>query len=354
MRCDEAAEYVSALCDGETIPREAAAHVRDCSVCAGLMQEYIALGAALRREASLALCAPPPAPHWETKTGVLHRLWRKGWETMRVPRMAFAALVLLALTAVGAGWKMRSVGAQGNGSVVLLTIEREGQSGAVVCPLSLDDANQPGCAFAGNIDPVKKSGVLFKAAGRANGAVRLIVRSATRTAPPYDLELDKQPGRVVILMPGVPLKLPVEGIGTFILHGEWSDHMPPNIGVQVKNIDPEPAELRIMEPALLREDTRVGDLTGSASTNNGFEHGVEIVFPKSGRYLFSLVPIRDSVEGKIHMGRIDFEYNGTKYTLLTGTPIARQEKVWVQAEPDYKTNSYGISTPSLRDLALNK
>jgi hypothetical protein len=62
MRCDEAAESVSALCDGEMITPEAAAHIRTCAACAELMEQYIALGATLRREASLELCALPP-PH---------------------------------------------------------------------------------------------------------------------------------------------------------------------------------------------------------------------------------------------------------------------------------------------------
>ncbi len=53
MKCEEAAEFVSALCDGEKIPRAAAEHVGECDVCATRLTEYAEMGAELRRVASL-------------------------------------------------------------------------------------------------------------------------------------------------------------------------------------------------------------------------------------------------------------------------------------------------------------
>ena len=373
MRCDEVAEYVSAICDGETIPHDAAAHLRECAVCSGLIQEYIVLGVALRREASLEFSAPS-TPHWETKTGVIYRLWRKGWGTMRIPRVAFAAIVLMALIAVGAGWKMIRVGAQGTGSVVLLTIEREGQSEPAICPLSVVDPHDGGCAFGGEIDPMKNTApaVSFKVAGRTADGVRLLVKTTIHTAanpnvreedrhepnPSMDkADLVRQSSREMLLVPGVPLKIQVEGMGTMTLRAEWSDHMPPWRGM-LTNIDPGPTELRISNPFLLKEDTRIGDITASAGTENGFEHGVAIVYPEAGRYLFSLAPIKDAVVGDIKENRIDFEYNGANFVLLTGAPISRQKKVWIRAQPNYKNahcrGCYGVSTRDIRKLAIEK
>jgi predicted anti-sigma-YlaC factor YlaD len=52
MRCEDAEEFVSALCDGERIPREAAEHIGECEKCRTWLQDYAMLGAELRRTAS--------------------------------------------------------------------------------------------------------------------------------------------------------------------------------------------------------------------------------------------------------------------------------------------------------------
>ena len=53
MKCEEAAEFVSALCDGESIPPEAAEHIGTCETCQARLKEYGEIGMALRRVASL-------------------------------------------------------------------------------------------------------------------------------------------------------------------------------------------------------------------------------------------------------------------------------------------------------------
>jgi len=45
MRCDEAAEFVSALCDDEVVPRAAAEHMRTCAFCQARLQEYMEMSA---------------------------------------------------------------------------------------------------------------------------------------------------------------------------------------------------------------------------------------------------------------------------------------------------------------------
>jgi len=312
------------------------------------MEQYIALGAALRREASLALGALPPTPHWETRTGILTRLWRKGWETMRVPRLAFAVLVLVALFMIGAEWKRARVGAESTGSVVVVTVDREDQSVFSSCALSLVDPSKDSMSMGGILDPKKDLGaaISLKLAGRVEGGVRLLVRTNAGPIATTDTgDLAKQPEREMILMPGVPLKVAIGNSGTLTLHGEWFDHIPAEVGMGIKSIDPGPSELRIQQPVLLKGDMRIGEIDGNAD-NSGFDTSVSLVFPKTGRYLFSLSPIQDSVEGKIEKNRIKFEYQGRPYTLLTAAPIAQLEKVWVKVEPDYKDpdhpGSYGF------------
>ena len=66
MRCDEAAEFVSARCDGEVIPQTAAEHLETCALCHALLEEYMEMGAELRRTASL-----------EIEQGISPRIWTK-------------------------------------------------------------------------------------------------------------------------------------------------------------------------------------------------------------------------------------------------------------------------------------
>jgi len=70
MRCDEAAEFVSARCDGEVIPQTAAEHLETCALCHALLEEYMEMGAELRRAASL-----------EIEQGVSPRIWTKPQRT---------------------------------------------------------------------------------------------------------------------------------------------------------------------------------------------------------------------------------------------------------------------------------
>jgi hypothetical protein len=268
--------------------------------------------------------------------------------------------VLLALVAVGAGWKMIRVGAQGTGSVVRLSVEMEGRSEPAICYLSVVDSSDGGCGFGG-----KTSVVGFRAAGRTADAVRLLVKTTIHTRPSEasvsmsdtDAGVEQQSSREMLLVPGEPLKIQVEGMGTVTVRAEWLDHRPPWLATQ-GNIDPGPTQLRISNPFLLKDDARISDITANASVGNGLEHGVAIVFPNAGRYVLSLTPIKDAVEGNIKENRIDFEYNGAKYVLLTGAPIARQEKAWVLVQPNYKDPNcrgcYGVSMPDIRSLAIEK
>ncbi len=66
MNCDKAREYVSAIYDGEAVPREAAEHTARCADCRELLQGYAKAGAALRGYSSLLLAEPVPERTWLT------------------------------------------------------------------------------------------------------------------------------------------------------------------------------------------------------------------------------------------------------------------------------------------------
>jgi hypothetical protein len=251
------------------------------------------------------------------------------------------------------------VGAESSGSVVLVTVDREDQSVFSSCALSLVDSSKDSMAMGGVLDSKKDlaAAISLKLAGRVEGGVRLLVKSYAGPITKVNTsDLAKLPERDVILMPGVPLKVAMGDSGTLTLHGEWFDHIPAEVGMGIKSIDPDPNELRIQQPVLLKGDMRIGDIDGWADTPSGFDDSVYVIFPKTGRYLFSLSPTQDAIDGTIEKNRISFEYQGTEYTLLTGAPIARQEKVWVRVEPDYKMpghpGSYGLG--SLRNATLTQ
>jgi exosortase D (VPLPA-CTERM-specific) len=88
MKCEEAAEFVSALCDGESIPPVAAEHVGACESCRARLKEYGEIGAELRRVASLDSPSEARARTWETRQRTTSSWWEKGWDL-------FATLPLL-------------------------------------------------------------------------------------------------------------------------------------------------------------------------------------------------------------------------------------------------------------------
>lgn len=98
MQCQEAQEYVSMLCDGEIVSREAATHITDCRECRRRLQDFAALGAELR------LFGSATQPEEElTQVSVPAPRFRGGWVqawTQRVPVPRFV-VVLLVLVAIG-------------------------------------------------------------------------------------------------------------------------------------------------------------------------------------------------------------------------------------------------------------
>jgi predicted anti-sigma-YlaC factor YlaD len=102
MNCNEAAEFVSALCDGETVSPAAAEHIGECPGCRDHLQEYLAMGAELRRVASLEPTEEARTRSWHNNQRPAPSWWTKGRESMRIPRFAFA-LLLITIVALGSG-----------------------------------------------------------------------------------------------------------------------------------------------------------------------------------------------------------------------------------------------------------
>src|SRR5260370_30563011 len=85
MKCEEAAELVSALCDGETITREAAKHIGECEACRARLNAYSSVGAELRRLASPGERGGLKAGSWEEEQRVRLDRGPKREPTTRIP-----------------------------------------------------------------------------------------------------------------------------------------------------------------------------------------------------------------------------------------------------------------------------
>src|SRR5262249_34572487 len=101
MNCERAAEFVSALHDRERIPREAAEHLGECATCHARLADYARIAADLRRTARLDGAPNRARVAEEREVQAMARAggwWKRGWATMRIPRIAFVAMILLILT----------------------------------------------------------------------------------------------------------------------------------------------------------------------------------------------------------------------------------------------------------------
>ena len=342
MKCEEVQEFLSALCDGERIPPPAAEHLRSCVRCRDQFNAYVEIGAELRRAASLEISREVATGAWKQaqqkpSSLLLANWWKKGWETMRIPRFAFA-LLLLTILALGSGMVIEKVRAQSQGTVLILTYKMpDGKSNR--CALSLVDRNHNFCA---QLDPIRFL-LGFKAYAYDGTQIELGVRAkytpVMRPEGSYSAslaDLDEVPENRYSLRPGEALQIGIPGWGNMAVSGKLMDHMPPEIALNnAVELDPKPGAMQVISPLLLRDKKVFADFEG------GFVHdftGAEMYVPGDGLWILSLSPLQGALEAKVNLNRVSFSMNGHAYTLLMAAPVARQEEhVWVLHNPNYQS-----------------
>src|SRR5262249_34241915 len=144
------------VCDGEIVSTEAATHIGQCSECSERLQQFVAMGAELRRTASLALAQTVKEQVWEKHLRVNSNLWQKGWETMRIPKFAFAMLLLIVL-GLASSLVITKVRAHAEAPVMMLTIEPEGAP-SQRCAVWTDPSKNWSC---GGMESVSGGNLLF-------------------------------------------------------------------------------------------------------------------------------------------------------------------------------------------------
>lgn len=345
MICIEVAEFVSALCDGEIIPPAAAEHIGACTACQALLRDYLDLGAELRRTASLEQSAPVPARAWTRPSNPLTAFLQKGKGTMRIPRLAFAAMIA-GIVILASTLAVVKVGARATGTVVLLNTA--GPDGPLWdCPLSTLDT-KPACDWYGKIGS-QYLAYRVRLLSRDGGRVQLEIRTRTYSRG-EDLSAfthDTDPAakvREAWFEPGQPLKVAVTDVGALTLTGEWMDHMPILMGSQGQDISPGPNELRFGRPLLLKDKVVVGDLAGVIGgiySTDTLDRASAFYIPGQGRFLISLLPMKGAVEARVAFSRISFEDGGHSWELVNGIPVCRADHIWVLHQPDFKRNAAG-------------
>ena len=353
MKCEETAEFVSALCDGHQIPRDAAQHIGQCGPCRARLQKYIAMGVEMRREASLQTQDVADSPHWKSEPQVAPHWWEKGWESMRIPKFAFA-LLLTVIILLGSGLVVVKARQRTQGSVLMLKIKLpNGDINRCALPAGNGDL---GYCFLMNLvrqdeisgevgfgqlyssfRVIANDGVRFQIGAR----VKFIASSPIGKGKTYELlvsSLDDVPEDSYWFVPGEKLEIDVPHMGKMELTGEALDHMPSIVTSETSGeepLDPKEGQFRVVSPVLFKGSERVLDMEGFTSVSSG-NQPVYLFSPGTGRFVLSPAPMAGAVEGEIRQSRIFFKIGSDSYQILAAVPISRSQRVWVVYDPDYK------------------
>jgi|KBSMisStaDraftv2_1062788.scaffolds.fasta_scaffold02283_14 hypothetical protein len=348
MRCNDAAEFVSALCDGETIPPKAAEHIGHCSTCRVRLQGYLELGAELRRVSSLEPLSEVTSRRWMNDRQT-PGWWTKGRESMRIPRFAFA-LLLLVIVALGSSLVLVRAKARTAGAVLMLNVKPP-HGVPIRCALSLVDKKWGMCA---QLNPPQYL-LGIEVLSHTEDQVELGVREQFNPAPlgagshrASIEDLQKIPQKSYWFHPGEKLAIDVSGAGQLELTGGLTDHMPPlvNWAAEDLQIDPGPGEMRIISPILLRGDKVLFDFEGASSVQKD-RHVVQMYSPGQGLWVLSPCPLVGAVEAEVALSRVKFKLNGEPHTFVMATPVTREQHLWVLHDPHYKPSDPNLDRPFL-------
>jgi hypothetical protein len=363
MNCKEAGEYISALCDGERIPRAAAEHLGGCEACREHLNDYAAIGSELRRLASLDELSPSMHVDYGQPLNKVG-WWQRGLTTMKIPKLAFGVM-LIAIIALSSGLvivRARAGAATGRFLELKFKIAPSGlaRSGREdICIMRLDRSEKDNtCNF---VDHGREALLLMSTSlvGRVGDSAQLRIR-AKYVPGDGDAEVNYTealfkdvPEKVLSLEPGERRDVEVAGLGKIEVEGEYLDHIPPLVYRPQETLDPNPREFRIVAPVLVRDNKVIANADGSSIDTGDSDATLMLYVPGEGRYLVSLVPFENAVEGNAHLGKITFSLQGHDYLLLTSTPITVSEHVWVKHESGFKPSEHMTRQSDARDDRTN-
>jgi hypothetical protein len=346
MNCDEVQPFVSALHDGEIVPREAAEHMRNCPACRARLEDYARMDVELRL---LASSVPEEAPTQMPHLPERRRRWGHTLTArVLVPRFALGVglFAILGLSA-GLGW-MR---AQGGGpwfQFDLSDAEKHGMVGGL---------SQAGDDWTGGYVTTganQKIGIRVKALDVQKDLVRLSVKVRVLEPAPGSAEgkvANSESGHLsreamdrifahitpqeFDYVPGQTLEIPVAGGGKILLSGEVFK-LRPSFSAQWYPVTLQPDQIALSKAALVRGNEFLGEIGGSGSAR-GENPAVGVCVPPMGAFVFALKPFEGSVQGEAEFGAARFSMDGDEYRLFSATPITggtQPREIWVHRSPN--------------------
>jgi hypothetical protein len=356
MNCQEAQPFVSALHDGETVPKEAAEHIASCSACKERLREYAQMGAELRL---LASARPEDTPALlPTLPPRVHRWAYNLTARVLVPRFALGlGVLLIAALSLSLG-VMRAQVASLWFQFNVTSSEGPGGWGNEV---QAGYRGRPGFLMSG---PKAKLAALINVDEVQYGRVRLSVRArrlevarAGQEARPIPESIESTPtsdetARQMLAnipphqyeyIPGQVLEIPVEGGGKLLLTGRVLERHARFWVRENFPLEPKPDQIVLTEPALVRDKELLVKGMGSASAG-GDDPYVAMFVPKEGLFALLLKPIDGAVEAEAEYGQAGFKLGGHDYVLFSATPITggqQPREIWIYHDPNYQPSAPG-------------
>lgn len=332
MNCLDAEIYLSALCDGERVPSDAAQHVAQCGVCHRILDDYSRMGAELRLAAAAGQTGQLPVLPLPAK----ETFWQFLGTGIRMPRFAAAGLIACVVVATSAAvllraqsrplWFEFSYGLQQGASFTYRVAQNGFKDAGSV--MGLFNGSPGGVDYRIEVKGISANDVALRV--RAAQAKLDITSTGFQLLPPNPpISLDGV--AVTHYRPGETLTIPVDGGGTLYLKGEVFDHQP-KIAFGLP-LEPEPGTMIVRSPVLTQQDKLIGQSAGSSASIDKESECVFIDTPKDGKFTFALRSFPGAVKAEANWGQIKFKLGDQRYRLVAAAPVTGGDQphtVWVR------------------------
>jgi hypothetical protein len=359
MTCDQAAEFISELFDGQLVPREAALHLDQCPACRQRLADYSRISVELRRYASAKANNVLPEISWKKNPQQARTFWDLGRQTMRIPRFAFA-LMLIVIAVLSTGLML--VRARDNQPWWFeMNVRFPPHGGTISSILDAKDfeAKPSQLDF---VQPLGDSQLAWsvRLISSKDGAQQIGIRAReVRLGLEHDSSIEEAhaaPEQVDWYVPGKRVDIEVPGSESHLeITAELLSEAPTS-DLSRQTFLPKSDELRLIWPVLLRAGKFVGGLNGATAEASG--DGIACLYvPGQGLFLFSRESFDGASEAKVENSQVRFSLQDTSYLLLTGAPIASfngqpRGTIWVRHVSNFKfRTSDGRDVPAVLSVA---
>jgi hypothetical protein len=335
MNCDSAGEFVSTLCDGERIPREAAEHLGACEECKAHLNDYVQMSVELKR---MAIAAAPQSVRevsWEPQQRTKSSWWQMWRESMRIPRFAFG-IMLVAIVSLAAGIAI----VRANESERWFQFEVRTRQGATAeIGLMSAEPKEPVPSNAGTVivnEPEGTLAFIVRVLAGSGGSEKLGVRTLWLPKDVSQSGIEEKvlaaPEKEFWVIPGQKLSVPVKDYGQIEITGRLLDKLPDDRNPKEMRLYPKEGEFRLTSPQVLLLDGRVVSKGGGDGSN--YTEGSYFAYyaPHDGFYIFAFREFPGATEGSVESNQVDFTLEGKAYSLIAAAPIVEPsiKKIWIR------------------------